>query len=323
MTSMIDDALLRVMSAQAGGQQAFSHAADTDDGWLLGGDLRLRAGCSTSRAERTAGSARDAARRQPSPRRSCSGSWPTRATRRRVSWSMVFDEGLGGAFMVMERVDGVQLLDGLGIGRLLLRLPTTLRRLAHQMSTAALRLACARSPAGRRCAGRRRNRCRRARCRGAARRDSRGSTDHVGRIRRRARLARQPSSGDDPGRRVSRRHPSVQHAGDRGRLVQRARLDQRQPLPARVRRRVHRGDAAVRAVGGAANRATPARWRSPVRWRAASSTPTERWRRSTSMSSSGSRRLQYAPLPGRGGDRTASMIRSSAPSIHSGSRRRR
>ncbi len=26
------------------------------------------------------------------------------------------DEGLGGAFMVMERVDGVQLLDGLSIG---------------------------------------------------------------------------------------------------------------------------------------------------------------------------------------------------------------
>jgi hypothetical protein len=40
----------------------------------------------------------------------------------------------------MEHGDGVQLLAGLGMGKLLLRLPTTLRRLAHQMSTAALRL---------------------------------------------------------------------------------------------------------------------------------------------------------------------------------------
>ena len=50
------------------------------------------------------------------------------------------DHELGGAFMVMEHVDGVQLLAGLGMGRLLLQLPATLRRLAHQMSTAALRL---------------------------------------------------------------------------------------------------------------------------------------------------------------------------------------
>src|SRR4029077_16719320 len=50
------------------------------------------------------------------------------------------DEGLGGAFMVMEQVDGVQLLAGLNIGKLLLRLPATLRRLAHQMSSAALQL---------------------------------------------------------------------------------------------------------------------------------------------------------------------------------------
>ena len=50
------------------------------------------------------------------------------------------DDDLGGAFMVMEHVDGVQLLAGLGLGRLLLQLPATLRRLAHQMSTATLRL---------------------------------------------------------------------------------------------------------------------------------------------------------------------------------------
>ena len=50
------------------------------------------------------------------------------------------DSGLGGAFMVMEHVDGDPLLAGLGIGRLLLQLPAVMRRLAHQMSTAALRL---------------------------------------------------------------------------------------------------------------------------------------------------------------------------------------
>jgi aminoglycoside phosphotransferase (APT) family kinase protein len=51
-----------------------------------------------------------------------------------------FDDGLGGAFMVMERVEGVPLLAGLNLGRALLRLPTTLRRLAQQLSTATLRL---------------------------------------------------------------------------------------------------------------------------------------------------------------------------------------
>lgn len=51
-----------------------------------------------------------------------------------------FDEGLGGAFMVMERAEGVPLLAGLKLGRALLRMPTTLRRLAQQLSTASLRL---------------------------------------------------------------------------------------------------------------------------------------------------------------------------------------
>lgn len=51
-----------------------------------------------------------------------------------------FDDVLGGAFMVMERVDGTALLDGLGLGRTLLRLPTTLRRVAHQLSAATLQL---------------------------------------------------------------------------------------------------------------------------------------------------------------------------------------
>jgi aminoglycoside phosphotransferase (APT) family kinase protein len=50
------------------------------------------------------------------------------------------DDTLGGAFMVMERVDGVQLLSGLGIGRALLRLPKTIRRVARLLATATLQL---------------------------------------------------------------------------------------------------------------------------------------------------------------------------------------
>ena len=46
----------------------------------------------------------------------------------------------GGAFMVMERVDGVQLLTGLGIGGALLRLPKTIRRVARLLATATLQL---------------------------------------------------------------------------------------------------------------------------------------------------------------------------------------
>ncbi len=50
------------------------------------------------------------------------------------------DEGVGGAFMVMERAPGVAPLDGLALGRTLLRLPTTLRRVAQQLSSATLAL---------------------------------------------------------------------------------------------------------------------------------------------------------------------------------------
>ena len=50
------------------------------------------------------------------------------------------DDALGGAFMVMERVDGVQLLTGLGIGGALLRLPKTIRRVARLLATATLQL---------------------------------------------------------------------------------------------------------------------------------------------------------------------------------------
>ena len=64
--------------------------------------------------------------------------------------------------------------------------------------------------------------------------------------------ARRWAGGDLP-----RRHPPLQHAGDARRIVQRARLDQRQPVPARVRRRVHCGVVAVRAAGSSADRPSP------------------------------------------------------------------
>lgn len=45
------------------------------------------------------------------------------------------DEGLGGAFMVMERVDGVAPLGDLGFGRALIGLPKTLHRLPQQLKS--------------------------------------------------------------------------------------------------------------------------------------------------------------------------------------------
>ncbi len=51
-----------------------------------------------------------------------------------------FDEDLGGSFMVMERADGVALLEGLDIGRALLGLPKILRRVARQLSIASVQL---------------------------------------------------------------------------------------------------------------------------------------------------------------------------------------
>lgn len=51
-----------------------------------------------------------------------------------------FDDELGGAFMVMERVDGAPLLAGLKVGGALLSLPKTLRRVARQLSLAATQL---------------------------------------------------------------------------------------------------------------------------------------------------------------------------------------
>ncbi|MEY2523224.1 MAG: hypothetical protein QOJ66_1789 [Ilumatobacteraceae bacterium] len=50
------------------------------------------------------------------------------------------DQALGGAFMVMQRVEGVALLAGLGIGRTLWTLPKTVRRVASQLSVASVQL---------------------------------------------------------------------------------------------------------------------------------------------------------------------------------------
>ena len=50
------------------------------------------------------------------------------------------DEALGGAFMVMQRVEGVALLAGLSIGKALWTLPKTVRRVASQLSVASVQL---------------------------------------------------------------------------------------------------------------------------------------------------------------------------------------
>jgi aminoglycoside phosphotransferase (APT) family kinase protein len=51
-----------------------------------------------------------------------------------------FDEGLGGAFMVMERVDGDHLLAGIGVAQAVLGLPKIVRRVAQQLSMASAQL---------------------------------------------------------------------------------------------------------------------------------------------------------------------------------------
>jgi aminoglycoside phosphotransferase (APT) family kinase protein len=136
---MIDDALLRVMSARAGSQQSFLRQPTPLTGgfWAaiygfeldapppdLSGPLVLRVMPTDGPVSETIVQRGVADQGYPTPRVVVDG----------------VDEGLGGAFMVMEHVDGVQLLAGLSMGRLLLQLPATLRGLAHQMSTAALQL---------------------------------------------------------------------------------------------------------------------------------------------------------------------------------------
>ena len=51
-----------------------------------------------------------------------------------------FDDPLGGAFMVMERVDGVAPFDDLGFGRAMVGMPTTFRRLPRLLATVTFEL---------------------------------------------------------------------------------------------------------------------------------------------------------------------------------------
>jgi aminoglycoside phosphotransferase (APT) family kinase protein len=137
---VIDEALLRVVSAHAGRPQVFATTPTRMAGgfWAaiygfeldhapagMSGPLVLRVMPNPDAAVRETIVQREVAEQgYPTPRVVLGG----------------FDEGLGGAFMVMERAGGVPLLAGLKLGRMLLRMPTTLRRLAQQLSTASLRL---------------------------------------------------------------------------------------------------------------------------------------------------------------------------------------
>ena len=137
---MIDEALLDVVSAHAGARQAFAQRPTPMTGgyWAaiysfelaqppddLRGSLVVRVMPRTGAAvvetivQRTV-----ASQGYPTPRVVMDG----------------YDEALGGAFMVMERVDGVALLEELGIGRTLWGLPKTVRRVASQLSVAAVQL---------------------------------------------------------------------------------------------------------------------------------------------------------------------------------------
>jgi aminoglycoside phosphotransferase (APT) family kinase protein len=135
----MDDALLRVMTERAGRQQSFLRPPIPMAGgfWAaiysfelndppadMSGPLVLRVMPMEGVISETIVQRVVAEQGYPTPRVVADGN----------------DAGLGGAFMVMEHVEGAPLLAGLGIGRLLLQLPATLRRLAHQMSTAALQL---------------------------------------------------------------------------------------------------------------------------------------------------------------------------------------
>ena len=136
---MIDEALLRILSAHAGAQQAFAQPPTSMTGgyWAaiysfelddppadLNGPLVLRvmpnpkAAVVETIVQRTV-----ADQGYPTPRVVVDGS----------------DEALGGAFMVMQRVEGVALLAGLSIGGLW-SLPKTLRRVASQLSVASVQL---------------------------------------------------------------------------------------------------------------------------------------------------------------------------------------
>jgi aminoglycoside phosphotransferase (APT) family kinase protein len=137
---MIDEALLRVVSAHAGAPQAFAQRPTPMTGgyWAaiysfelteppeeLRGPLVLRVMPSPEGAVVETIVQRAVANHgYPTPRVLIDG----------------FDEALGGTFMVMQRVEGVALLAGLSIGRTLWTLPKTVRRVASQLSVASVQL---------------------------------------------------------------------------------------------------------------------------------------------------------------------------------------
>lgn len=137
---MVDEALLRILSAHAGAPQAFARAPEPMTGgyWAaiysfelaeppadLRGPLVLRVMPSPDSAVVEAIVQGTVANQgYPTPHVVIDGN----------------DEALGGAFMVMQRVEGAPLLEGLSIGRALWTLPKMVRRVASQLSVASVRL---------------------------------------------------------------------------------------------------------------------------------------------------------------------------------------
>jgi aminoglycoside phosphotransferase (APT) family kinase protein len=137
---VIDEALLRIVSAHAGEKQTFADppAPMTGGFWAriygfelddppadLAGRLVLRVMPNGAAAARETIVQRAVAEQgYPTPRVVLDG----------------VDPELGGSFMVMERAAGVAQLDGLGIGRALLQLPQTIRGVARQLSVASAQL---------------------------------------------------------------------------------------------------------------------------------------------------------------------------------------
>ncbi len=137
---MIDEALLRVLSAHTGRLEAFAHRPTRMTGgyWaaIYGFELaRPPAGLQGPQVLRVMPNSDAAVRETIVQRLVAEQGYPTP----RVVLDG-FDEGLGGAFMVMEHVDGVTPLGDLGFGRAVAGVPKTLRRLPQQLSTATHRL---------------------------------------------------------------------------------------------------------------------------------------------------------------------------------------
>ena len=137
---VIDEALLRIVSAHAGEKQVFARAPTPMTGgfWAtihgfeldhppadLAGPLVLRVMPRGDAAIRETIVQRAVAEQgYRTPRVVLDG----------------FDEEVGGAFMIMERAEGHAPLEGLGIGPALLRLPKTIRGVARQLSVATVQL---------------------------------------------------------------------------------------------------------------------------------------------------------------------------------------